>query len=177
MWPEMRPGRWLRRRNACRKRPVANAAGNPRWQRVSVPPAGRSNDPSGWPGVDRASAVLAKPVEFGRPDPGRHGQSGAAMLQCGSDGKTVVSTAFRLRGVFAPLVGALVFKTSGGFEQSSQWVRFPYTPAHDPSSRWRLGRDRCTGQCGERRSLEGWLSPAECLSFENLGDDLAHHRG
>ena len=23
---------------------------------------------------------------------------------------------------------ALVFKTSGGFEQSSQWVRFPYTP-------------------------------------------------
>ena len=34
----------------------------------------------------------------------------------------------RSRGVFAPLVGALVFKTSGGFEQSSQWVRFPYTP-------------------------------------------------
>src|SRR5437660_3854061 len=33
-----------------------------------------------------------------------------------------------LREVFAPLVGALVFKTSGGFEQSSQWVRFPYTP-------------------------------------------------
>ena len=29
--------------------------------------------------------------------------------------------------VFAPLVRALVFKTSGGFEQSSQWVRFPYT--------------------------------------------------
>src|SRR5438270_9911907 len=35
---------------------------------------------------------------------------------------------FRASGVFAPLVGALVFKTSGGFEQSSQWVRFPYTP-------------------------------------------------
>jgi hypothetical protein len=35
----------------------------------------------------------------------------------------------RTPGVFAPLVGALVFKTSGGFEQSSQWVRFPYTPA------------------------------------------------
>src|SRR6516165_6904571 len=34
----------------------------------------------------------------------------------------------RRSGVFAPLVGALVFKTSGGFEQSSQWVRFPYTP-------------------------------------------------
>jgi hypothetical protein len=31
-------------------------------------------------------------------------------------------------GVFAQLVLALVFKTSGGFEQSSQWVRFPYTP-------------------------------------------------
>src|SRR5262245_44327664 len=29
--------------------------------------------------------------------------------------------------VFAPLVGALVFKTSGGFDKSSQWVRFPYT--------------------------------------------------
>ncbi len=26
-------------------------------------------------------------------------------------------------------VWKLVFKTSGGFEQSSQWVRFPYTPA------------------------------------------------
>src|SRR5215208_7232432 len=37
-----------------------------------------------------------------------------------------------LVGVFAPLVRALVFKTSGGFEQSSQWVRFPYTPV--PSS-------------------------------------------
>ena len=35
---------------------------------------------------------------------------------------------FRPLGVFAPLVRALVFKTSGGFEQSSQWVRFPYTP-------------------------------------------------
>ena len=33
-------------------------------------------------------------------------------------------------GVFAPLVGALVFKTSGGFEQSSLWVRFPYTPGN-----------------------------------------------
>jgi DNA-binding XRE family transcriptional regulator len=31
--------------------------------------------------------------------------------------------------VFAHLVMALVFKTSGGFEQSSQWIRFPYTPA------------------------------------------------
>ena len=33
-------------------------------------------------------------------------------------------------GVFARLVTALVFKTSGGFEQSSQWVRFPYTPVN-----------------------------------------------
>jgi hypothetical protein len=31
-------------------------------------------------------------------------------------------------GVFAPLVGALVFKTSGRLEESRQWVRFPYTP-------------------------------------------------
>lgn len=32
-------------------------------------------------------------------------------------------------GVFAQLVLALVFKTSGGCEQRPQWVRFPYTPA------------------------------------------------
>lgn len=31
-------------------------------------------------------------------------------------------------GVFAQLVLALVFKTSGGCEQRPQWVRFPYTP-------------------------------------------------
>ena len=36
-------------------------------------------------------------------------------------------------GVFAPLVGALVYKISGGFEQSSLWVRFPYTPAQTAS--------------------------------------------
>ena len=30
--------------------------------------------------------------------------------------------------VLAPLVGALVFKTSGRLEESRQWVRFPYTP-------------------------------------------------
>jgi hypothetical protein len=35
-----------------------------------------------------------------------------------------------MMGVFARLVPALVFKTSGGFEQSSLWVRFPYTPVH-----------------------------------------------
>jgi hypothetical protein len=35
---------------------------------------------------------------------------------------------FLCPGVFARLVAALVFKTSGGFEQSSLWVRFPYTP-------------------------------------------------
>src|SRR5205085_5131834 len=50
------------------------------------------------------------------------------LLQCVDRGKNVVSDCSRPRGVFAPLVGALVFKTSGGFEQSSQWVRFPYTP-------------------------------------------------
>ena len=45
-------------------------------------------------------------------------------------------------GVFAPLVRALVFKTSGGFEQSSLWVRFPYTPAiYSPRCRI-LSRDR-----------------------------------
>jgi hypothetical protein len=31
-------------------------------------------------------------------------------------------------GVFAHLVVATVFKTVGGFERSSLWVRFPYTP-------------------------------------------------
>jgi hypothetical protein len=30
--------------------------------------------------------------------------------------------------VFARLVAALVFKTSGGYEQCSRWIRFPYTP-------------------------------------------------
>src|SRR5947207_1887555 len=44
------------------------------------------------------------------------------------------------RGVFAPLVGALVFKTSGGFEQSSQWVRFPYTPALFPDRSFHFRR-------------------------------------
>src|SRR4051794_10666300 len=32
-------------------------------------------------------------------------------------------------GVSARLVSAPVFKTGGGCEQRSQWVRFPYTPA------------------------------------------------
>src|ERR1051326_5592188 len=40
--------------------------------------------------------------------------------------------------VFAPLVGAPVFKTERGFEQSSQWVRFPYTSV--PTSRQRARR-------------------------------------
>lgn len=31
-------------------------------------------------------------------------------------------------GVFVRLVLAPVFKTGGGFEQSSLWVRFPYIP-------------------------------------------------
>ena len=35
-----------------------------------------------------------------------------------------------ISGVFAPLVGALVFKTSGRLEESRQWVRFPYTPVN-----------------------------------------------
>jgi hypothetical protein len=37
-----------------------------------------------------------------------------------------------LSGVFAPLVGASVFKTAGGLEESPQWVRFPYTPDNGP---------------------------------------------
>jgi hypothetical protein len=32
-------------------------------------------------------------------------------------------------GVFARLVAALVFKTSGRLEESLRWVQFPYTPA------------------------------------------------
>lgn len=32
-------------------------------------------------------------------------------------------------GVFLRLVPGLVFKTSGGWDDCSQWVRFPYTPA------------------------------------------------
>src|ERR1019366_418967 len=46
--------------------------------------------------------------------------------------KTSTCDTFSILGVFAQLVLALVFKTSGGFEQSSQWVRFPYTPAYRP---------------------------------------------
>ena len=46
-----------------------------------------------------------------------------------------VSAEKKALGVFAPLVGALVFKTSGGFEQSSLWVRFPYTPVEPASVR------------------------------------------
>ena len=46
--------------------------------------------------------------------------------------KTLCNQRFRLKsrasGVFVHLEVALVFKTSGGFEQSSLWVRFPYTP-------------------------------------------------
>ena len=38
-------------------------------------------------------------------------------------------------GVFAQLVLAMVFKTIGGFEQSSQWVQFPYIPAFQSSPR------------------------------------------
>ena len=36
-------------------------------------------------------------------------------------------------GVSAPLVRALVFKTSGRIEEMRQWVRFPYTPASGPA--------------------------------------------
>src|SRR5438874_13559093 len=53
---------------------------------------------------------------------------------------------FRASGVFAPLVGALVFKTSGGFEQSSQWVRFPYTPVSNGPVPMALQRLHATGR-------------------------------
>src|SRR5262249_50102157 len=39
------------------------------------------------------------------------------------------------REVFAPLVRALVFKTSVGFGKSSKWVRFPYTSAYGAANR------------------------------------------
>ncbi len=65
-------------------------------------------------------------------------------------------------GVFAPLVRALVFKTSGGFEQSSQWVRFPYTPVR-PAARGKprrpgffcAQRPGPAGQRGEQRREAG----------------------
>ena len=50
--------------------------------------------------------------------------------------------------MFAHLVVALVFKTSGGFEQSSQWVRFPYTPAIFCPFRDRINRE------GERKAAK-----------------------
>ena len=48
-------------------------------------------------------------------------------------------------GVFAPLVGAPVFKTGGGFEQSSLWVRFPYTPVN-------VTLTACAGQGRKKRT-------------------------
>src|SRR5438270_6149154 len=54
-------------------------------------------------------------------------RSHATLLESGSGGPAPCSGLHRPGEVFAPLVRALVFKTSGGFEQSSQWVRFPYT--------------------------------------------------
>ncbi len=52
-------------------------------------------------------------------------------------------------GVFAQLVLAMVFKTIGGFEQSSQWVQFPYIPALqsalDTELRTSIGISICHG--------------------------------
>ena|SRR6516162_6279540 len=56
-------------------------------------------------------------------------RSRSRLLESQRPEKRRSSPRVRASGVFAPLVGALVFKTSGGFDKSSQWVRFPYTPA------------------------------------------------
>ncbi len=60
-------------------------------------------------------------------------------------------------GVFAQLVLAMVFKTIGGFEQSSQWVQFPYIPALqsalDTELRTSKGRSICHGNKTKQKHL------------------------
>ena len=59
-------------------------------------------------------------------------------------------------GVFAQLVLAMVFKTIGGFEQSSQWVQFPYIPALqsalDTELRTSIRRSICHGNKSKNKN-------------------------
>jgi hypothetical protein len=60
---------------------------------------------------------------------GRAARIGALDSQTEQTKAAILATPkLGISGVFAPLVGALVFKTSGRLEESRQWVRFPYTP-------------------------------------------------
>ena len=86
--------------------------------------AGRMHE---WPGtlLQQAQSLKEHHSDFhltgGRSTP----RPPRARLSRGSGSSTMGWT---VSGVFARLVPALVFKTSGGREQRPQWVRFPYTP-------------------------------------------------
>src|SRR5262249_16086579 len=70
-------------------------------------------------------------------------------------------------GVFAPLVGALVFKTSQGFEQSSLWVRFPYTPVTKtwPSNGGRFHRPPAASRSRRSRpAAASWAAASSSAS-------------
>ena len=86
-------------------------------------------------------------------------RSRSRLLESQRPEKRRSSPRVRASGVFAPLVGALVFKTSGGFEQSSLWVRFPYTPV--PFVDKDLGRfERTAGGASGSRECMG-IEPTE----------------
>ncbi|SRR6266700_7067834 len=63
-------------------------------------------------------------------------------------------------GVFAPLVGALVFKTSGRLEESRQWVRFPYTPVF---ARFFM-------------RVSGFSLPRDCLNAAEPADEISRNK-
>lgn len=73
----------------------------------------------------------ARQCSIHRPLSGRSlGRSGGLNLRAAVESKHPAESAVAARitpEVFAHLVMALVFKTSGGLEESPQWVRFPYT--------------------------------------------------
>lgn len=97
---------------------------------------------------------------------GHFRQGGTHLLQAPIDcaatlcynRKVLVNQRFPLKnrhlGVFAPLVGALVFKTSVGFGKSSKWVRFPYTPVFQDSA-----LDVPHGATGPVIGTDGFPSP------------------
>jgi hypothetical protein len=73
-------------------------------------------------------------------------------------------------GVFARLVPALVFKTSGGCEQRPQWVRFPYTPAATRND-GNPGKGRGFRVCGPRSGPLQTASVRDAGSHSETGHE------